>query len=77
MWRKRRLRLAEAAAYHRGLKSTIKPYQETVEAALVHLDTGKQIKRVVDAISATPEGTVQEIRNLEEDEAMTLNEDRS
>ena len=72
IWRKRRLRLAEAAAHRRGLKNTIKPYQETVEAALVHLDTGKQIERVVDAISATPEGTAQEIRNLEEDEAMTL-----
>jgi hypothetical protein len=37
----------------------------------------KQIERVVDAISATPEGTAQEIRNLEEDEIMTLNENRS
>ena len=40
MWRKGRLRLAEAAAHRRGLKNTIKPYQETVEAALVDLDTG-------------------------------------
>src|SRR5262245_4869873 len=38
LWRKRRLRLAEAAAYRRGLESTLSPYRETVKAALVHLD---------------------------------------
>lgn len=72
LWRKRRLRLAEAAVHRRGLKNTIKPYQETVETALVHLDTGKQIERVVDAVRATPEETAQETRELDEDEAMTL-----
>ncbi len=37
----------------------------------MHLDTDKQIERVVDAIRATPEETAQEIRELDEDEAMT------
>src|SRR2546430_82104 len=34
-WRKRRLRLAEAAAHRHGLASTLSPYRETVKAALV------------------------------------------
>ena len=33
------------------------PYRDTVKAALVHLDVGQQIERVVDAIRATPGGT--------------------
>src|SRR5260370_21753273 len=37
LWRKRRLRMAEAAAYRRGLEDTLKPFHETVKAALVHL----------------------------------------
>src|SRR5215208_7140186 len=31
LWRKRRLRLAEAAAHYRGLRDALKPYHETVE----------------------------------------------
>ena len=53
LWRKRRLRLAEAAVYRRGLNSTLEPHRETVEAALVHLDATDQSGRVVDAIRAT------------------------
>jgi hypothetical protein len=33
LWRKRRLRLAEAAAHRRGLEHALSPYQETVKAA--------------------------------------------
>src|SRR6187431_1692041 len=39
VWRKRRLRFAEAAALRRGLSGTFASYRETVKAALVHLDT--------------------------------------
>ena len=39
LWRKRRLRLAEAAAHRRGLEDTLAPFRETAKAALVHLDT--------------------------------------
>ena len=53
LWRKRRLRLAEAAAHRRGLEGTLAPYRETVKVALVHLDTTGQSERVVDAIRAT------------------------
>ncbi|MDF2776124.1 MAG: hypothetical protein K0S86_5625 [Geminicoccaceae bacterium] len=38
MWRKRRLRLAEAALNHRGLQHAVEPFRETAKAALVHLE---------------------------------------
>jgi hypothetical protein len=53
LWRKRRLRLAEAATHRRGLKEALKPYRETVNAALVHLDVETESERVIDAIRAT------------------------
>lgn len=71
LWRKRRLRLAEAAAHRRGLEDTLEPFRETVKAALVHLDATKQSERVVDAIRATDDETAVEIREMEEDEIMT------
>lgn len=71
IWRKRRLRLAEAAAHRRGLEDTLVPFRETVKAALVHLDATDQSERVVDAIRATADKTAEDIREMEEDEAMT------
>ena len=71
LWRKRRLRLAEAAAHRRGLKGTFAPYHETVKAALVHLDATKQTERVVDAIRSTDAETASELTELAKDEAMT------
>jgi hypothetical protein len=58
LWRKRRLRLAEAAAHRRGLNGTLASYRETVKVALVHLD-------------ATAGDTDDDIREMDEDEAMT------
>ncbi len=71
LWRKRRLRLAEAAAHRRGLEDTLSPFSETVKAALVHLDATDQSEWVVDAIRATADETAEDIREMEEDEAMT------
>tara|TARA_R110000868_G_scaffold43803_8_gene147000 strand:- start:18482 stop:19291 length:810 start_codon:yes stop_codon:yes gene_type:complete len=71
LWRKRRLRLAEAAVHRRGLDGTLCSYRETVKVALVHLDATDQSERVVDAIRATAEETAEDIRGMEEDEAMT------
>ncbi len=71
LWRKRRLRLAEAAAHHHGLHEATEPYRGTVNAALVHLNHAQKIEGVVDAIRATPEETAQETRDLNEEEAMT------
>ena len=70
-WRKRRLRLAEAAAHRRGLDGTLSSYRQTVEVALVHIDAAGQSERVVDAIRATDADTQEDIRDMEEDEAMT------
>jgi hypothetical protein len=47
LWRKRRLRLAEAAAHRRGLAGTLPRYRNTLEAALVHVDAASQTERVV------------------------------
>ena len=71
LWRKRRLRLAEAAAHRRGLVGATASYRETVKVALVHLDGTGQSERVVDAIRATAADTEEDIREIQEDEAMT------
>jgi hypothetical protein len=71
LWRKRRLRLAEAAAHRRGLEGTLSSYRETVKVALVHLDTSGQSERVVDAIRATGADTQEDMTDMAADEAMT------
>ena len=71
LWRKRRLRLAEAAAHRRGLQGTLASYRETVKVALIHLDTDGQSERVVDAISATVADTQEAMTDMAADEAMT------
>lgn len=71
LWRKRRLRLAEAATHRCGLKEALKPYRETVNAALVHLDVQEESERVIDAIQATVQDTEAAIRDVQEDETMT------
>jgi hypothetical protein len=67
MWRKRRLRLAEAAAHRRGLDA-IAARRDPVAAALAHLTAGKAIERSLDAILATPKKTDEQMRALEADE---------
>jgi len=71
LWRKRRLRLAEAAAHRRRFADTLEPHRKTVKAALVHLDDPDPAERVVDAIRVTAGDTEQDVREMEEDEAMT------
>ena len=72
LWRKRRLRLAEAAVHRRGLAATLAYRRNRVEAAaLVHLNTIVQCERVVDAIRATQADTDEDTAELDEDEAMT------
>src|SRR5215204_4092825 len=69
IWRKRRLRLAEAAAHRRGLNS-IAAGRDTVAAALSHLSAGKPVERALDAIQATPTETDEDLRALDGAEAM-------
>jgi hypothetical protein len=71
LWRKRRLRLAEAAAHRRGLNGTLASYRETAKVALVHLDATDPSERVVDAIRATTSDAEEDTREMEEDEVMT------
>jgi hypothetical protein len=71
LWRKRRLRLAEAAAHRRGLNGTLASYRETEKMALVHLDATDQCESVVDAIRATAADTEEDVREMQDDEAMT------
>ena len=71
IWRKRRLRLAEGAALQWRLKRVTSPYEETVKAALAHLNPCRQIEKVGDAITATAKETEAELADLWADEAMT------
>jgi hypothetical protein len=71
LWRKRRLRLAEAAAYRRGLDGALEPYRKTAEVALVHLEATNESEDVTDAVRATAADTEEDARALQEDEAMT------
>ena len=70
IWRKRRLRLAEAAVHRRGLEDTLEPFRETVKAALVHLDATGQSESVIDAIRATADETKEAIAETGQVEAM-------
>src|SRR5215469_3966510 len=69
-WRKRRLRLAEAAAHHHALKRALDPYQHTAEVALISV-AGDVEADCVDAIRATDEQTAENRADLEKDQAMT------
>lgn len=71
LWRKRRLRLAETATFRRGLKETTETYRDTARAALIHVTAEKGVDGVEDAIRATPEQTVVDLADVDEDEAMT------
>src|SRR5947207_13125602 len=71
LWRKRRLRLAEAAAYRRGLGDTFPSYRETAKVALAHFGAADHSGDVAEAISATASDTEDEIRDMAADKAMT------
>jgi hypothetical protein len=71
LWRKRRLRLAEAAAHRQGLKNTFSEYQNTAKAALAHLTKGDKAGDVSEAAHITPAEAEEELRDLDDDEAMT------
>jgi len=71
MWRKRRLRLAEAAAHRRGLGNSFSEYGNTAKAALAHVAKADESMDVSEAVHATPDSTEDELRDLDEDEGMT------
>lgn len=71
LWRKRRLRLAEAAAHHHGLQRTLSPHRDTMKAALVHVDVRDTQEQVVDAIRLTPADAADELADMAADEVQT------
>jgi hypothetical protein len=73
IWRKRRLRLAEAAAYRRGLERTTEPFSDTVSAALVQVKKTPFAATIVDAVTATPSGTAKDLVDLNRREAAAQN----
>jgi hypothetical protein len=71
IWRKRRLRLAEAAAHRKGLYKTMESYSDTASSALAHLHGGEVTEGVRAAVRDTPTDTKEALRDLKADEAMT------
>src|SRR5262249_27019154 len=62
MWRKRRLRLAEAAAYRRGLGRAVDRNPNTAKAAVAHMDDADLTEGVGEAVRATQTDTQQDFR---------------
>jgi hypothetical protein len=71
LWRKRRLRLAEAAAVRRGLQGTFASYHETAKMALAHLDDANEPECVSAAVRATADDTDEDMADMTADETMT------
>jgi hypothetical protein len=71
LWRKRRLRLAEAAAHRRGLEAALAPHRDTAKAALAHLDDAGRSGLAAEAVRATDADTAADLADVEADEAMT------
>lgn len=71
IWRKRRLRLAEAAAHRRGLHGTMDTYSKTARAALAHLHHGQGTEGVSEAVRDARADTEAALKDLKADEAMT------
>jgi hypothetical protein len=62
IWRKRRLRLAEAASHRRGIKKATAPYSHTLDTALNQVE--RRLEPLIDAVSATPSVTAKDLAEL-------------
>ena len=71
LWRKRRLRLAEAAAHRHGLEETFSPHRKTKQAALAHLRGSDPLEDVSCAVRATATDTEEEMADITAEEART------
>jgi hypothetical protein len=71
LWRKRRLRLAEAAAFRRGLAGTRSSYAGMASASVSHRVNANCETDVAAAIQATSEDTQADFADLAADEAQT------
>jgi hypothetical protein len=71
LWRRRRLRLAEAATVRRGPEGTFASYHRTVDGALGHLDAEDQSECVSTAVRATAADTDEDMADVAADETVT------
>ena len=70
IWRKRRLRLAEAASYQRGLGKAMDFPSTTLRTALIPVEcTGPRNKPIIDAITVSPSATAVDLAELKGREA--------
>ena len=63
LWRKRRLRLAEAAAHRHGLEDALSQSRRTAKRAVVHIDAADGSEDVAEAIRATAADTEDAVRD--------------
>jgi hypothetical protein len=63
IWRRRRLKLAEAAVHQRGLEETAGPFSNTLSRALI------QVEPIIDAATGTPSGTIEDLAELKNRQA--------
>ena len=61
IWRKSRLRFAEAASYRRGLENTAHPLSGTIDRALVQVERTLPLGRIIEAVTATPSATAKDL----------------
>jgi hypothetical protein len=71
LWRKRRLRLAEAAAHRHGLEEAVSQSHHTAKRAVVHVNATDGSEDLEEAVRATAADTLDAVRDMQKDEAMT------
>jgi hypothetical protein len=69
IWRKRRLRLAEAASYRRGIEKAAELPSGTLDTALVQVEGTLPLGPILDAVTATPSATAKDLVELKRREA--------
>src|ERR671928_2091154 len=70
-WRKRRLRLAEAAAHRHGLAATVSSLRNVAGAATIHTGSPSKRETLLEAISSTAEDAAGALAELAEAETRT------
>jgi hypothetical protein len=69
IWRKRRLRIAEAALHRRGIEKATEILSDTLETALIQVERQGPVGPILGAITATPATTAKELVELKNREA--------
>ena len=72
LWRKRRLRLAEAASFRRGLEDATSFIRTTATAAVSHLNVSAHQRDVGSVVRATAKDTAGDFADLAADQAQTM-----